>query len=95
MLSKISIDFFKPDSKSGILLRVMVVFKNSPADKKFTFVRTLIAAPIMEEVGDGGSCIGSGTGALNLYLCEWSKGSNLEEKLAKDLRKFEGPRIKP
>ena len=57
------------------------------------FVRTLIIAPIPEEVGDGGSWIGSGTGALNLYLCEWSKGSDLEEKSEKDLRKFEGPGI--
>ena len=34
------------------------------------FVKTLIAAPIPEEVGDGGSMIGSGTGALNLHLVE-------------------------
>jgi len=53
------------------------------------FIRTLIVAPIPEEVGNGGSSIGSGTGALNLYLCEWSTGSDLEEKSEKDLRKFE------
>jgi len=33
-------------------------------------VRTLIAAHIPEEVGEGGSRTGSGIGALNRYLWE-------------------------
>jgi len=37
---------------------------------KLGFVKTLIAAPILEEVGEGGSGIGSGIGALKRYLCE-------------------------
>jgi len=34
------------------------------------FVKTLIATPILDEVGDRGSMVGSGTRALNLYLVE-------------------------
>ena len=34
------------------------------------FVKTLITTPIPDEVGEGGSMISSGTGALNLYLVD-------------------------
>jgi len=36
-------------------------------------VKTLIVAPIPEEVGDGGSIMGSRMGERNIYLCEWSR----------------------
>jgi len=36
--------------------------------EKWRFVKTLIAAPILDEVGDGESIIGSGIGDRNLYL---------------------------
>ena len=49
------------------------------------FVKTLIAALIPEEVGEGGSGTGSGIGALKRYLCKWSKRSEEEEKSEKDL----------
>ena len=46
---------------------------------KPSFVKIFIVALIPDEVRDGWSGIGSGIGALNLYLCEWSRGSNLNE----------------
>ena len=46
---------------------------------KLGFVRMLMTAPIPNEVGDEGSGTGSRIGSLNLYLCKWSKGSDLQE----------------
>jgi len=34
------------------------------------FVKTFMAAPMPEEVGEGGSATGSGINALKQYLCE-------------------------
>ena len=37
---------------------------------KSGFVKTFMAAPMREEVGEGESGTGSGIGALKRYLCE-------------------------
>ena len=49
------------------------------------FVRTLIVFSIPDDVGEGGSIIGSGIGERNLYLCEWSSFPVWEEHSEKDL----------
>ena len=59
--------------------------------EKLIFVKTLMAAPIPDDEGDGGSIMGSGIGARNLCHWEWSRFSDCVENSEKDLQKFEGP----
>jgi len=41
--------------------------------------------PVPDEVGDGGSTMGSGIGEQNLYLWEWSRFLVCDETSEKDL----------
>ena len=50
-----------------------------------SLVNIFIVLPIPDEVGDGGSTIGSGIGERNLYLCEWSRFLVCEHISEKDL----------
>ena len=60
LVTEIEVDYFEPVMKISILLGIVIFFEVGESILKSSLVKILIVFPVPDEVGDGGSTMGSG-----------------------------------